>query len=218
MADRILLKPFDQVDSTGLGPGELSIDEVGRKLYLSSDDSSGVQSVPLDVSFVPKPTPEDIELGRVLVMGPTGPRYEALIAGAGGVPLERGPTRWLVPGIIPTDVQNGVTLSSTYTAEFEISEPSRFTEIRICPDGGRDITMTYGVRTLSGEDIYSHQESAYAGPLDVAVEINLTPGRYMFFVTVADALEFQGILGFRPWARLPTFYPIYLRASDAPAQ
>lgn len=205
MPDIILLKPVDQISTAGLGRGEIAIDEDGRRLVIHTGD------IPLDVVPVPEPTQEDIDEGRALVMGTAGPIYAALTTGAGGTPLDAGLSRWTVPGIIPTLVYPNQTISSTWTAEIEISEPCKVTAIRSCPIGGVDITLNYGIRELDGSDLFNVVESSYAGPVDTPVDLDLEPGRYLLYMTVADAVEFQVLIGYLPWARAATFYPLYLR-------
>lgn len=217
MDDIIRLKDASQIETHGLARGEMALDEAGRRLFISSEGTGSVEEIPLEAGVVPTATQADIDDATILVMGASGPTYGVLTTGAGGATLDGGAGRWTVPGVIPTAVVDDFTIGTLYEVMFEINEPTHISALRVCPVAGRDILFEYGIRLPTGEEYYRHTESAYAGPVDVFAEIQLPIGRYIMFVQVEDALEFQGVVGFRPWARNSEFYPIYLRAAHAPA-
>lgn len=211
MADIIKLKPFEQISTAGLERGELAIDEAARRLYISTPN--GVEEIPLDVTSVPKPTEQDVADGKTLVMGPAGPRYADLIAGAGAIPMDAGAQRWCIPGVTPVAVLPNRTFSSPWFGIFEVCEPTMVTAMRAAPIGGVDIPISYGIRSFSGQDLARVYESAYAGPVDTPVDVTLEPGRYLLFLEVGGPLEFQVVRGFLPWTYRETYYPIYLRVT-----
>lgn len=216
MDDTIKLKPVEQISSAGLLRGEWAIDEEGARLVISVED--GLEEIPLDRIPLPQPTQADIDSGNVLMMGASGPSYGVLIAGAGGAPLDKRDTRWCVPGVLPINIVENRTISAPWNGIIEISEPVLVTEMRATPAGGIDWTISFGIKTMQGEDVFRVYDSAYAGPLEVPVNVVLPVGRYKLFMEVEDAIEFQTIRGFLPWSNTEVYYPIFLRVTHAPPE
>jgi len=217
MADIIKLKPVSEIGE-GLGPGEYAIDETNRQLILDSDSTSTYSPIDLDVSYVPVADSEALEQDYAVFMGTSGPEYRPYTMGAGGVPMDYANLRWVVPGVIPIDIDSAYTITASWAGEIEVNAPIEVKSLRINPSSGVDISLTYGIRTLEGADIISYTDSAYAGVIVNTLDQALDPGRYVMFVTCESSLDFQAIKGYLPWARQDVSFPIQLHVtSNAPA-
>lgn len=211
----IKLKPAAQMGGT-LEPGELAIDEAGRKLYI--EPANGLRVIPLDRVPVPPP-PATADPRMVLLSHADGPAYGLLSAGSGGRSILTEPG-WFAPGIALTSTLKDIDVTSTAQAPYaqyvDVAQPIYLRRLLVMPKGGQVGNYAFGLAQEDGTPIIQFNGQAENGWVVQPCERILQAGRYRTYLEVVDPLVFQGFSGQQQWNPLPgdlhtTDHIIFLR-------
>jgi hypothetical protein len=195
----IKLKPVGQMGGSLL-PGELVIDEAGRKLYLD-DGVHGPQPIPLDFGAIPaKPKPADPS--AILVLGAGGPEWDVLQSTGGGPAISDVPG-WFVPGAFfsrgfQTVHVTANSLATAITAPFELTEDVSIRRLLVIP-AAANVIYHFGIARVDGTVLATFSANGNAGWQQQMLDLPLSTGRYLTFLYAASALDFQSLGYSHPW-------------------
>lgn len=185
---------------TSLLPGEIAIDEAGRKLYFDKTDGSGPQPIDLDaqpIPAIPRNTPPD----AFLVWGLDGPAWTQIEQGGGGLSYAAS-TGWFIPGQAflkggPEGQLVSATSAAPYTQTVFVPLPVTIRHMMVRPISPAGVSYTWGVKDSAGVSVFERTDVTDAGEQVIAMNLLLDEGNYSTYLYSASPVTFA-YADFRP--------------------
>jgi hypothetical protein len=185
---------------TSLLPGEVAIDETGRKLYFDKTDGSGPKPIDLNaqpVPVIPRNTPPD----AFLIWGLNGPEWLQIERGGGGFSYAAS-TGWFIPGQAflgggPEGQVCTATSAARYKQTFFVPLPVTVRHLMIRPVEAAAVNYTWGIEDATGTSVFEQTNSTSDGEQIVATNLLLDEGNYRTYLYCAANAHFA-YANFRP--------------------
>lgn len=185
---------------TSLLPGELAIDEAGRKLYFDQTAGSGPQPIDLDAQPIP-PVPRNTPTDSFLVWGLNGPEWSEIEQGGGGLTWAAS-TGWFIPGQAfmgggPAGKNVNTAGGPDYTQTFFVPMPVTVRHMMVRPLTAFGVSYTWGVKDMSGTAVFTQTNLDTDGEQIVPMNLLLDEGNYQTFLSCDANITFA-YANFRP--------------------